>query len=593
MVVSWVRVGSVPPAGLVVSEGADAGSPGVAVNLARHLAAEHGLVVDPLEMRVLATDAAPLGVGQGVVAWFAAGEPADLFVVRARISGVGIPVAVGAPRNVSRSVEGHELLLDADGRRVLFAVQVGERVVGVGVLDFGESGVDAGTGRVARWVAGVDAWWVFGVGVVPRRMDVVFERATGLIFGGLQGGTAVLTTDAGEVVVDLAAGLVSPAGQARVLGGVAAVGAGARVVDGLRASAVVGAGRWIAVERARAVVADWGRRQRHRVFPTAADRLAVGGGDGGGAVDGIERASWPPVAPGPVSGGLPGEGRWVAVPALVDAGEGEGVGHEVAVQTFVRVDHERPYARVHLFAFDMRRLGLHFVAGRQHPRSTTGGQGSGRVDAGRRGALVAAFNGGLVGSYGRFGVVEQGRLLVAPVRGLATVVTDGEGRVGLGLWDTAALPAPWVGLRQNLGPLIEAGVVNPRRVRHWGQGVAALDEVAVPRSAVGVTGAGVLVYGWSAAASAWVIGEAMRRAGVEFAMHLDLEPGQTGIELYRHRGGEIEAVRGAAAMDFGAGRWLGVEARDFFYLVRAERRAMADEARPGARVLATFEPESL
>ena len=36
---------------------------------------------------------------------------------------------MGAPRNVSRSVEGHELLLDADGRRVLFAVQVGERVV--------------------------------------------------------------------------------------------------------------------------------------------------------------------------------------------------------------------------------------------------------------------------------------------------------------------------------------------------------------------------------------------------------------------------------------------------------------------------------
>ncbi|MCB9542805.1 MAG: hypothetical protein H6703_10190 [Myxococcales bacterium] len=196
---------------------------------------------------------------------------------------------------------------------------------------------------------------------------------------------------------------------------------------------------------------------------------------------------------------------------------------------------------------------------------------------------MAAFNGGLPAALGRFGVVDDGRALVPPTRGLATVVTDDEGQAGFGLWDAEALAAPWVGLRQNLAPLIEAGVVNPRRVRHWGQRVAALDDAQASRSALGVTAAGVLVYGWSAATSAERLGEALRRAGVVFAMHLDLG-GETGLGLYRAEGDAIEAVRGANGMSARPTTWLGAAPRDFFYVVRAERAppplALAD-ARPG------------
>lgn len=563
--VSWYRAGPVPPAGYRAGE--------AAANLAAHLASAHGLVVDPLDLRLVEASAAPVAVGRPVVAWFTAGEPAELYTVRARLSAAGIPVAVGAPRSVSETADGHELLLDVDARRVLFAVQVDGRVASVAVLDFGEGALGDDAGRVARWAAAFDGWQRFGVARSPRRVDVRLDPPTALIFGGFQDETAVLTTDGGEVVVDLAAGTATP--PARVLASAPVErAAGALVGDALRRSAVVGAERLLALEGARLRVGDWLRRQRHRLFPTAADRLppvligepVASGGEG-----------WPP---SPLAGGgLPGEGRWVAPPTMADE-------RDPAVRvTFVRVDPARPYQRTHLFAFDMRRLGLHFVAGAREPRSTTGARGAGVVAEAHRGRLVAAFEGGLPGAFGRFGVVEGGRVLVPPARGLATVVTDGEGQAGFGLWDGEALAAPWVGLRQNLAPLIEAGVVNPRRVRRWGLRVAALDEAQAPRAAVGVTAAGVLVYAWSAATSAERLGEAMRRAGVVFAMHLDLGGEGTGLGLYRAGvDGAMEAVRGAAGMAAHPARWLGAAPRDFFYLVHAERTppplALADAA-PG------------
>ncbi|MCB9542803.1 MAG: hypothetical protein H6703_10180 [Myxococcales bacterium] len=134
--VSWWWAGPVPPAGY------RAGEP--AANLAAHFASAHGLVADPLELRVV--DAGSAMVGRSVVVWFTAGEPADLYTARARLSAAGIPIAVGAPRNVSETADGHELLLDADARRVLYAVQVDGRVASVAALDFGESALGEGAG---------------------------------------------------------------------------------------------------------------------------------------------------------------------------------------------------------------------------------------------------------------------------------------------------------------------------------------------------------------------------------------------------------------------------------------------------------------
>lgn len=557
---SYFRAGSEPPGGY--QRAVEGGDPAEALraNLVAHLADRHRLSVDPVDLRVVDDPRAPPGAGRPVAAWFTAAVAghADLFSLRARVSPAGVPVALSSPHNVSRTPEGDELLLDADADRVLFAVRVGERIPAVTRLDFGDAGADERP-WTARLAATLDARQAFGTDRRPRRLDAVLAAPTGIIAGRLDGDGLRLTTDAAEIAI--ADGVVGPPGAAEVLPDAPPDPAPlALAADALRRAEVIGARRVLAVEETLLTLADWLRGQRHRLFPTAADRLPVAPlvdvppGSGG----------WPPADVPLGAAGLPGEGRWQSV-------EGEAEGDPAALQTFVRVDPERPFARTHLFAFDMRRLGLHFVAGAREPRSSTGVRGSGRIPAAHRPRLRAAFDGGLPAVHGRFGAIESGRVIVRPTRGLATVVTDPDGHAGFGLWDAEALPPPWTDLRQNLAPLIEAGEVEPRTVRRWGGRVAALDDVRTARSALGLTAEGVLVYGWSASATAERLGEALRRAGVVFALHLDLGAERTGLALFRPDGADLAAARGAPEMAPSPDRWLGTSARDLFYLVRADR----------------------
>ncbi len=573
--VSLHRAGERPEAGYRQAADTPLDGPVVRDNLIAHLEAR-GLTVDPVDLRIVEVADGPVGAGRPFAAWFTAGRgAADLYTLRGRLAPTGVPVVLSEPRNLSRTPDGHELLLDARGERVLYAVRVGERIPGVTLLDFGRSWLPDGVPWSTRLAAAINARQAFGTWDGPRRADVVLRRPTGIIVGRLTAEGFALTTDDAEIAVQPTAERIAPPEAAELL-----VGAPPEqeplglAADALRRSAVVGARRVMAVEDALFSVTDWLRRQRHRVFPTAADRLPV--------TPIIEAAAterrWPPPAIDIGEAGLPGEGRWQPVETQVEDGD------PAALQTFVRVDPERPYERTHLFAFDMRRLGLHFVAGTRHPRSTTGVRGSGRIEPAHRARLVAAFNGGFKAEHGRFGTIEGRRPLIRPVRGLATVVTDPDGRAGFGLWDAEALAPPWTDLRQNQAPLIEAGVVNPRQVRRWGKLVADLDAARTPRSALGVTEDGVLIYGWSRAIGAERLGEAMRRAGVVFALHLDMNPGHIGLELYRPEGEGLAPARGVPAMDHRLGRWLGVDARDFFYLVRADRRPpdlTLEDAAPG------------
>ncbi len=569
--VSHLRAGPEPPDGYERHErerGARVTAwlgPGAARNVARHLRALHGFTVADDEVRLADTTRAPPGYGQPVVAWFSAaprGEVlADLYSMRLRMSAFGIPLATAEPYNVTATPEGDERLLDVSGDRVLYATRIGGRYQNAVVLDFGGSWLPERAGFAARLVASVSARQLFGTWDGPARADVVLERPPAVLHGKLLSGSRVKLVYSADdsVTVDVLGGSVEPEGVARLLRGappqLEVMGLAA---DALRRSPLVGQDRVAAVEGVLFALTDWFRRQGHRVFPTAADRAPV--------MADLQppkaTEDWPP-ADISIRQGLPLEGRWRPF-APLDGDE------PPVLRTFVRVDPERPYERTELFAFDMRRLALHFVGGTTHPRSTTGARGSGRIPDEHRGQLVAAFNGAFKVEHGRYGAVEGGTILVPPQAGLATVAIDREGRAAFGEWDIPRFAEPWRDLRQNLRPLVAAGEVNPRRLRHWGEVVAKLDESRTPRSAVGLTESGVMVYGWAPATSARLLGEAMRLAGVRFAMHLDMNPGHTGAEFYaRGEDGAFEPVPGVEAMDHRRGRWLEVEARDFFYVTRS------------------------
>lgn len=531
-------------------------------------------------------DEAPSALGAPIIVWCVAQPPGeaavDVFRVPMRLGRTGIPVAVGAAVNVSRTPHGDERLLAWAPERAVWGVGLDGHLTTLTYVDLGVDTTPPELGFATRALARVAARQAWGLPRSPRRLDVQLVEPTRGVTATLlpEGATLALSPET-TLTLNAKTGALEPAGWGRVQTGSADSGEWLSLLaDTLRHSALVGTARVVALEASLFQLRDWIERARHALFPTAADREPVGASVD---VPSAHLDQWPP-PPLPVPGTVPGS----------EAFEGEGAWaspvpeRPTVLRTFLRVDPARPYERVYLFAFDMRALALRFVAGTRDPRSTTGVRGTGRIVEEDKPGLVAAFNGGFKIEHGAFGTVESRGVVIPPTPGWATVAVDTDGRARFGVWDVdGALPESVFSLRQNLPPLIADGLVNPTRVRQWGQLVARLDAEHTPRSALGVSDGGILLYAWSLAASADQMGEAMRRAGARFAMHLDMNPGHTGLSFLAP--GEPPAgpprVLGAGApeMDHRADRWSGVETRDFFYLV--ERSHM------GSSVTATARPD--
>lgn len=562
-----------------------------AERVAAALVAYSGLAVGADTLQLVPIAAAPLGPGAPVAAIFTARPAgqgaADVFRATLRLAANGTPLVVSGVTNLTRTPDSDERLLDVVPGCLLFGNILAGRPIGAVLLDFEREPMAVDAGPLVRLLARVSAWQSYGTSQSPERFDVALAAPARTLTGHCTEGGATLQLDEHvDLVLDRATGSLAPAAAGRLqVGGPPPLEVFTLLADALRSTEVVGTARVVALEAALFEFRDWLLRTRHGLFPTAEDRQPVAPSVRAPAA---RATGWPPGALFvPHVEAVAGEGEWVS--PLASSGEtpaATGDGPPV-LRTFLRVDPERPYERVHLFAFDMRRLGLHFVGGTTDPRSTTGVRGRGAVRPEHRAALVGTFNGGFKVDHGVFGAAEGGQVIVPPAAGLGTVALDAEGRARFGVWDLGnELPAEVDGLRQNLPPLLAAGVVNPQRMHNWGQLVSRLDESQTPRSALGVTDGGILIFGWAAATSAELLGEAMRRAGVQFALHLDMNPNHTGLELYPAGAADAPerttALRGAPEMDFRERRWLGTDARDFFYLTMA-----AYEQRP------TSEPQDL
>jgi hypothetical protein len=185
----------------------------------------------------------------------------------------------------------------------------------------------------------------------------------------------------------------------------------------------------------------------------------------------------------------------------------------------------------------MRQLELHMVGGMEDPESTTGSSGRGRIP--RRPNLmkriVAAFNGGFKTAHGEFGMMVEGDILVPPVDGAATVATMQNGQVLMGAWPgNAVIPPKMVSLRQNLEPLLKRGQINPNNRSCWG--VVVNDDLSgmkTVRSGLCRHPGGYLIYVWGRALTARDLGRAMKIAGCDFGMHLDMNPYHTVFAYFR------------------------------------------------------------
>lgn len=288
---------------------------------------------------------------------------------------------------------------------------------------------------------------------------------------------------------------------------------------------------------------------------------------------------------------------------LTPSAEGEGVwrpsGYQVSAntaftqsphdppfaQSWLRPDPKRPYSKLHLVAFDMRRLSLGMEAGYEEPKPKTGPPGRGALSADKnlRERVVATFNGAFKSVHGDYGMMVDGRLLVPPQPAAASVVVRRDGWVGLGTWpESTNLPDNIVAFRQNLDPLVASGVANPTQRDEWGLKLAS-GSVVTERSALCRTKVGTLYYAWGNELTGESLARGLVNAGCDYAIHLDMNPGHAGLVYTSIKGTSAEGVSGELAvpdMLIHHREHAVWSDKDFFYLTRSEvGRSLTEQAR--------------
>ncbi|MGZ4493079.1 MAG: phosphodiester glycosidase family protein [Nocardioides sp.] len=157
------------------------------------------------------------------------------------------------------------------------------------------------------------------------------------------------------------------------------------------------------------------------------------------------------------------------------------------------------------------------------------------IAPGHRRGLAATWNGGFKLADARGGFYLDGRSVGTLVNGAASEVFYRDGTMTVGRWGSDVRMTPGVvGVRQNLGLLIERGKivpdVNSSPLFHWGLTLGGA--YFVFRSGVGVTARGDVVYASGDALSVQTLARILKRAGCVRAMELDINPAWVSFMSY-------------------------------------------------------------
>jgi hypothetical protein len=273
----------------------------------------------------------------------------------------------------------------------------------------------------------------------------------------------------------------------------------------------------------------------------------------------------PPPSPVPlvVHSGLPGEGKWQPTGPLVD-----GVPAMYVAQ--FRADDIYTSQITSAVWIDPKLLRFELVPGATEPGGTWSHPPF--VTPSELPYLAAAFNGGFRFDDARGGIYLEGRWGVTPVNGAASFVIYQNGHINIGAWGTQANMTPnVVAVLQNVVLLVNNGQLAPSATYTdnaiWGYTLGG--GYVVPRSGIGVTADGALVYVAGPALTAKSLAESLQRAGAVRAMTLDINPEWVTFNFYSHAAGHPAEVNGAKLypeMQRSADRYLPpvMEARDFF-----------------------------
>jgi hypothetical protein len=251
---------------------------------------------------------------------------------------------------------------------------------------------------------------------------------------------------------------------------------------------------------------------------------------------------------------LAGDGAWTSA--------GRDVGGAPAV--YVTTVHHAGLP-VGIAWMDTSRLRFALFAGTTQPAGTWPNDGS--VPEPQWGSLVAAMNSGFRLNESMGGWYLDG-VTAVPLRvGAASLVIYRDGSATVGAWGPdVVLDSSVVAVRQNLSMLVEGGVATPA--------VASLDpkqiwgppyqnNVLTWRSALGVDGAGHLLYVAGPSMDPQTLAGAMVAAGARRAMELDINPLWENFDTFTGTGAAVMGRKLLPIMSFASDHFLHPYWRDF------------------------------
>lgn len=233
------------------------------------------------------------------------------------------------------------------------------------------------------------------------------------------------------------------------------------------------------------------------------------------------------------AGSVPGEGVWH--PAVLDK---QGV--PIIEWAGLRPDAQHTSELAYVAWMNQKELSF-----RLHPGSQQPGGSFPTPDVlapGRRTGLVATWNGGfkVAPNDSLSGYYEDGRTVRPLVAGKASEVFYRDGSVKIGAWGRdVTMTSQVVGVRQNLSLLVDDGqvtaAVGSGSGAQWG--VTVNNAFFVPRSGVGITAQGDVVYVGGPDLSVDTLAKLLKQAGAVDAMELDINADWTSYMYYTVPGG--------------------------------------------------------
>ncbi|HSQ67037.1 MAG TPA: hypothetical protein VLM85_27655 [Polyangiaceae bacterium] len=523
------------------------------------------------------------------------GAPRDVWRVRVRLSPEGHPLSVSDAHDLTQTPLGDDHSLVIRGTRAAFATFAYEQEQSASLLDLSGEGAQNSAGTtLERLTSAVTNLQQTGTTEGVARVDVGFDSPAERV--GLVLDERSLRVDLGDasgerqatleyVRSDLAAPVPGVHAQsARHLPKPFVFWA----VDTVRAVPWIGPAPVAWLEEKVFALRDSLKQARfHLKGQTAEDELASTAPQALEPTSLGEEGAWPPAnMPSIWKSSEPGEGAWKAyAPGWMKKLQvGPTQAPPAFFTTFVRPDEARPYAHVTLVAMDMRQLDLEMEAGTEDPKPLTGQHGPGRLprDPAVYTRVVAAFNGAFKTEHGNYGMMVHKRVLLPPQPSAATVVLLEDGRAGFGTWGASpaiggirfADGAPIrdddiLSFRQNLDPLLDGDRVNPTGRALWGYTLPGTS-MQTERSGICVTKAGHMMYAWGDDVSATTLGKAMRMAGCDYGMHLDMNPHHTGflfMTIRELKGHDFHSEALTPLMELSTERYIEYAPKDFFYML--------------------------